>query len=174
MSRAGFRGDLRQPQPASLRWSPAAAAIGVVLAAIVASGCGGSSSGSASRSAVPPPVARASPTTVATTAPTDAATTYDTHLERDLARSFEYAFFTGTRPATLSQVPPRTDLFVREPATVCAHVHRAAYRCSVTYEVRTRQRSQRVEYELRRRRGCFTAIAAAIAATRTLHRLSNC
>ena len=104
----------------SRRWSGAAvrvrvdAAMGVVLAAIVASGCGGSSTGSASRGAVQPPVAPTAPTTAATTAPTAPATTYDTHLERDLARSFEYAFFTGTRPATLSQVPPRTDLFVRE------------------------------------------------------------
>lgn len=139
-----------------------------MLAAITASGCGGSTT------TVQPPVAPAAPATVTATATTTAAPVYDTHLERDLARSFEDAFFTGPRPATLSQVPPRTDLFVREPATVCEQVHRAAYRCTVTYDVRTSAQTQRVVYEVRQRHGCFTAIAVAMPAPRTAHRLSSC
>ncbi|HTN24797.1 MAG TPA: hypothetical protein VL120_12470 [Solirubrobacteraceae bacterium] len=140
-----------------------------MLAAITASGCGGSTT------TVQPPVARAAPATVTATATTTAAApVYDTHLERDLARSFEDAFFTGPRPATLSQVPPRTDLFVREPATVCEQVHRAEYRCTVTYDVRASSDTQRVVYEVRRRHGCFTAIAVAMPAPRTARRLSSC
>jgi hypothetical protein len=154
-----------------------AAGVGVLLAAIAVSGCGGSASRGGSLTAVAPSVASATapaavPATTTTTAA--AATSYDTRLERDLARSFEHAFFTGPQPATLSQIPPRTDLFVDEPATVCEHVRRASYRCTVTYDVRTSQATQRVVYEVRRRHGCFTAIAASSVGAGTLHRLSSC
>ena len=152
-----------------------AAGVGVVLAAITASGCGGSISGSGSRTAVQPPVTRAAPATVPTTATTTTvAPANDTRLERDLARSFEDAFFTAPRPATLSQVPPRTDLFVREPAVVCEQLHPGAYRCTVTYDLRTSADTQHVVYEVRQRHGCFTAIAVAMPSPRTLHRLSSC
>jgi len=176
----GRDGELvRERRTQSRRWSSAtvrAAGVGVVLAAIAVSGCGASASRSGSLTAVAPPVASATaPAVVPTTATTTpVATTYDTRLERDLARSFEDAFLTGPAPPTLSQIPPRTDLFVREPATVCEHVHRAAYRCTVTYDVRTSRATQHLVYEVRQGHDCFTAIAAASAEPRTLHRLSSC
>ncbi len=148
------------------------AGLWVVLAAVTASACGGSTSVIGSQTAVAPPVARATAATPPsrTTAPAPALT----RLERDLAQSLRIAFLTQPPPPTQNQSPPIVDLFSRDPQTVCERLRPAAYRCAITYQTRSDARLRHVSYAVRRQHGCFTATAAAIAAASRLHRLSGC
>ncbi len=145
---------------------PIAASLCLLLVTIIATACGGSSSGTASQPAVTAP-----PTATATTTP--APTTYRTQLERDLAHAFSAALLATPAAPTESQVPPRINLLVREPPTVCERLRSAAYRCRLDYQL-PKGPPMRVRYTVRRDGSCFTATAAAIGTGSTLHRLVNC
>lgn len=147
---------------------PLAATLWVLPAALAVSSCGGSGYGSPATSA--PARTSAAQATPAATAPT----TYHTQLERAVAHAFESAVFLPPAAPTESQVPPRLNLLLREPPTVCRRLRPAVYRCSVTYQLRLSSHPLRLTYVVRRRRGCFTATATAIAHDSTLHRLGNC
>lgn len=168
----------RRTRPAAARRSelrlratvrPLVAVLCVCVATVSASACGGSTYATGSQTAV------ARPTTTATATPK---TTYRTQLEHDVAQAFEAAllgaYLSTPRPPTLSQIPPRVDLLVREPATVCTHLHPDVYRCSVTYQLRSSPHPARVIYSAKRRRACLTATATALPADNTLHHLKNC
>ena len=138
-----------------------------VLAGITVSACGGSTPAASPTVAAP---AIRTATAPATPPPTH----YRTRLERSLATAFRAAYFAIPPPPTESQVPPRLNLLVRAPPTVCTRQRPATYRCAVTYLPTTSARALRASYLLHRRGRCFTATAAAIATDSPLRRLRNC
>jgi hypothetical protein len=146
----------------------------LLLATITASACGGSTAGAGSQTAGAPLLTSATRAAPLPTTTAAAATTYHTHLERTVAQAFESAYLATPAAPTESQIPPKINLLVRKPPTVCRPRRPAVYRCSVTYQLPAEPHPLRVTYEVHRRHGCFTATAAAIARGNTLHRLSNC
>lgn len=155
---------------------PFAASLWVLLATLTASACDGSTSGTGSQTAVAPHLTSATPASplpIPSTT-TAVATTYHTHLERNIAQAFESAYLATPAAPTESQVPPKINLLLREPPTVCERLRPAVYRCSVTYQLSSDPHPLRVIYVVRRRRGCFSATATVIAPVNTLHRLSSC
>ena len=165
-----LRGRAARPRPLGSRATvrPLAASLWVLLAAMTASACGGSADGTATQTAVAPPVPT---TTVTAPAPP---TVYRTKLERALAQAFETALLATPAAPTESQVPPKVNLLPRHPPTVCRRRQAAVYTCSLTYQLPAAPRPVRVIYAVRRRNTCFTATAAAVAPDSTLHRLRNC
>ena len=149
---------------------PLAATLWVLLAALGVSSCGGSSYGSPATSAP----ARTSAAQAALAPAATAPATYHTQLERAVAHAFESAVFLPPAVPTESQVPPKLNLLLREPPTVCRRLRPEVYRCSLTYQLRLSAHPLRLSYVVRTRRSCFTATAPAIAPKSTLHRLGNC
>lgn len=111
-----------------------------------------------------------------TTTPTK--TTYRTRLERNVAQAYGAAvlaaFLAKPAPPTLSQIPPRVDLLVPTPPTVCTQLRPPGlYRCGVGNRLRSGRTSQIVNYVVHLRRHCFTATTAAVPANNALHRLKG-